>query len=112
MRIQGIFTSMFWFNKPEIVSDEVKTFLEFEKEWLYGTWDIKKILLIITVPFSFAFLAVAFWKRNLIFGLLVLILIATGKITWSILNAGKSGETVIIPAIIGLILYIGLIFLE
>lgn len=99
-----LFTSMFWFSKPEIVSEDVKTFLQFEKDWLYGEWDYKKILLIITVPISFTFLGLAFWKRSLLMGLGVVVLMATGKIVWSIQNAGESGKSIIIPAILGLLI--------
>jgi hypothetical protein len=106
-----LFTSMFWFNTPEIVTDKAKAFLQFEKDWLYGTWDFKKILLILTVPFSFIVLGLAFWKASLWIGLAVVILMAIGKITWSIINAGESGKSILIPAIIGLLICFGLIFL-
>ncbi|NEW81536.1 MAG: hypothetical protein GZ094_04120 [Mariniphaga sp.] len=105
-----IFTSMFWFNRPEVVSDNVKTFLQFEKDWLYGEWDFKKLMLIITVPVSFIALGLAFWKHSLFMGLGVAILITTGKIVWSIQNAGESGKSIIVPAILGLIICITLIF--
>lgn len=105
-----LFTSMFWFNKPEWVCEQVQSFLEFEKDWLYGKWDFKKILLILTVPISFIALGLAFWKRSLILGLLVVVLMATGKIIWSILNAGSSGQSIIIPAALGLFICLGLIY--
>jgi hypothetical protein len=101
MTIFCLFTSMFWFNTPEVVSNNVKTFLQFEKDWLYGEWNYKKIILIITVPISFMALGLAFWKRSLIMGLGVVVLMATGKIIWSIQNAGESGKAIIIPAIFG-----------
>lgn len=110
MTIFCLFTSMFWFNTPEVVSNNVKTFLQFEKDWLYGEWNYKKIILIITVPISFMALGLAFWKRSLIMGLGVVVLMATGKIIWSIQNAGESGKAIIIPAIFGLIICCGLIF--
>ena len=105
-----LFTSMFWFNRPEVVTDNVKTFLQFEKDWLYSTWNYKKILLIITVPISFFALGLAFWKRSLLIGLCVMALVATGKIIWSIQNAGEAGKSIIIPAVVGLLLCSGLIF--
>jgi len=105
-----LFTSMFWFNRPDLIADNVKTFLQFEKDWLYGEWGYKKILLIITVPISFIALGLSFWKRSLSMGLGVMVLMATGKIVWSIQNAGESGETIIIPAILGLLICSGLIF--
>src|SRR5574344_2552562 len=105
-----LFTSMFWFNRPEVVSDNVKTFMQFEKDWLYGEWNYKKVILITTVPISFFALGLAFWKRSLIMGLGVIVLMATGKIVWSIQNAGESGKSIIIPAILGLLICRGLIY--
>lgn len=105
-----LFTSMFWFNKPELVSNNVKTFLQFEKDWLYGEWSYKKIMLVITIPISFFALGLAFWKRSLLMGLGVVVLMATGKIVWSIQNAGESGKSIIVPAILGLLICSGLIF--
>jgi len=82
-----LFTSMFWFNRPEVVSDNIKIFLKFEKDWLYGEWNYKKIMLIVTIPVSFIALGLAFWKRSIFMGLGVVILMATGKIVWTIQNA-------------------------
>lgn len=103
-----LLTSMFWFSKPDIVSDEVISFLQFEKDWLYGEWNLIKLWLISTVPVSFFALGLAFWKRSLIMGLGVVVLMATGKIVWSIYNAGESGKSIIIPAVCGLIVCVGL----
>lgn len=105
-----LFTSMFWFSKPEVVSENVMTFLQFEKDWLYGIWDYKKVLLAITVPVSFIALGLAFWKRSLIMGLGVVVLMATGKIIWSIYNAGEAGKSIIVPALVGLLLCVSLIY--
>lgn len=105
-----LFTSMFWFNKPDTVSENVKLFLQFEKDWLYGTWDLQKILLILAVPISFFALGMAFWKRSLWIGLGVVVLMATGKIIWSIMNAGETGKSILIPALAGLLICFGIIF--
>jgi hypothetical protein len=101
---------MFWFSRPEIVSENVKTFLQFEKDWLLGDWNYKKIILIITVPVSFIALGLAFWKRSLFIGLGVVVLMATGKIVWSIQNAGESGKSIIVPTMLGLLICCGFIF--
>lgn len=105
-----LFTSMFWFAKPETINEQVKMFLQFEKDWLNAQWDYKKWLLVLTVPVSFLVLGLAFWKRSLLMGLGVVVLMATGKIIWSIYNAGEAGKSILIPAIIGLILCIILIY--
>lgn len=97
-----LFTSMFWFNRPSEVSEQVMSFLQFEKEWIYGAWNFQKFMLILTVPVSFFALGLAFWKRSLMMGLGVVVLMATGKIIWSIQNAGESGKSILIPALLGL----------
>ena len=86
-----IFPSMFWFPRPELVSDSVVKFLQFEKDFLYGKWHIEKVMMILTIPISFIALGISFWKRSLIMGIGVVILMATGKMVWSIQNTGESG---------------------
>ncbi|WP_209405394.1 hypothetical protein [Pseudozobellia sp. WGM2] len=110
LSIFALFTSMFWFPKPEIVSKNVIDFLEFEKEYLHGEWNLSKILLSFTIPISFIALGLAFWKRSLIMSIAVVLLMATGKMVWSIQNAGESGKSILIPAILGLLICCGLIF--
>lgn len=105
-----LFTSMFWFSKPEAISEQVKMFLQFEKDWLNAEWDYKKWLLVLTVPFSFFALGLAFWKRSLLMGLGVVVLMATGKIVWSIYNAGDAGKSILVPATVGLALCVILIY--
>lgn len=99
-----LLTSMFWFPKPLIVTDQVRQFLEFEKQWLNSKIDLEKIILLLMVPISFTALGLAFWKRSLWIGLGVIALMATGKIVWSILYADQAGKSIIIPAILGLII--------
>lgn len=106
----ALFTSMFWFSKPEVVNEQVVGFLQYEKEWLSKSWETGDVMLALTVPFSFFLLALAFWRRSLWMGLAVVILMATGKIFWSIQSAGESGKSIVVPAILGLALCFGLIF--
>lgn len=115
--IFALFTSMFWFPKPEVVSESVIDFLEFEKEYLYGEWNLTKQFITLSIPFSFFALGLAFWKRSVIMGIAVIVLMATGKMLWSIQNAGESGKSILIPAILGLLIcciliYFGFIKLE
>ena len=107
-----LFTSMFWFPKPDIVNNSVIEFLQFEREYLLGVWNVKKILLALLIPISFVLLGLAFWKRSIKLGIGVLILITIGKITWSILNAGESGKSILLPGIIGLVICSIFIFLK
>ncbi|WP_103072333.1 hypothetical protein [Aquimarina sediminis] len=108
--IFALFTSMFWFPKPEIVNQNVIQFLQFEKDYLYGDWNLSKKLLSLTIPLSFLALGLAFWKRSLVMGIGVVVLMATGKIVWSIQNAGESGKSILTPAIIGLFICCGLMY--
>ena len=108
--IFALFTSMFWFPKPDIVSENVIEFLAFEKEYLCGQWNTSKILMTLTIPISFMALGLACWKRSLIIGTSVVVLMATGKMVWSIQNAGESGMAIMIPAIVGLMICCGLIY--
>ena len=101
---------MFWFSKPEVVSESVKTFLQFEKDYLYGEWNFSKILMTLTIPISFIALGLSLWKRSLLMGLGVMVLMATGKIIWSVQNAGESGKSILVPAILGLIICMALVF--
>lgn len=105
-----LFTSMFWFNQPNVVSEQVKTFLAFEKEWLTGSWTVSKLFLACTIPISFFLLGLAFWKRSLLLGISVLIMMATGKMIWSVQNAGESGKSIFVPAIVGLTLCIVILY--
>lgn len=106
-----LLTSMFWFPKPAVVNEQVKQFLEMEKEYLSGGWGIPKILISLLVPISLTVLAAAFWKRNLWFGLSVMALIAVAKMIWSIAYGGEAGRSVLLPAVVGLVVCTGLIYL-
>lgn len=106
-----LLTSMFWFPKPEIVSEQVRQFLQMEKEYLTGDWNMEKVLLSSLVPVSLAALAMAFWKRSIWIGVLVLILIAVVKMIWSIVFGGEAGRSIFIPAILGLIICIAFIYI-
>lgn len=107
-----LLTSMFWFPKPAVVNEQVKQFLEMEKEYLSGGWGMTKILISLLVPVSLTVLAAAFWKRNLWFGLSVMALIAVAKMIWSIAYGGEAGRSVLLPAVVGLVVCTGLIYLS
>lgn len=105
-----LFTSMFWFPVPQTVDPDVQQFLALEKKWLSSTWSITEAIMGLTVPLFFFVLALAFWKRSLIFGLAIVVLTAGGKILWSISLDGGSGKSVIIPALLGLVICVALLY--
>ena len=106
-----LLTSMFWFSKPEVVGENAKQFLDMEKAWLTGEWTFAKIAMTLIVPVSLIILSAAFWKRNLWFGLSVVIFIAIAKMVWSVAFGGDSGKSIFIPAITGLIICCAFILL-
>ena len=105
-----LLTSMVWFPKPTIVSEDVKQFLRYEENWLNSQWTLEELGLFSLVPFSLVALGLTFWKRSLWMGLAVLVSIAIGKISWAIAIAGGSGQSIVVPALLGLILCCVLVY--
>ena len=106
----ALFTSMFWFSQPQSVSIDVVEFLEFEKTYLKGKWGVQEWVFSFTVPFSLWALAFAFWKKSYLIGISVLILIATGKILWSLNYGQDAGKSILIPAIAGLSICLAFVY--
>ena len=96
-------TSMFWFPEPERPDPRVVEFLAAEKEYLTGDWTLTKVLLSLLVPVSFTALALAFWRRSLLYGLVVIDSMVLVKIAWSFYYGGESGLALLPPALVGLI---------
>lgn len=97
LTLVALATSMAWFPAPETTKPAVIEMLDTEEEYLTENWVLWKILLALIVPASFAALAVAFWKRSLIWGLAVLngtILIKTG---WTFVVSTESGALSHLP---------------
>jgi hypothetical protein len=105
-----LLSSMFWFPEPEMASAQVTQFLQVEIDYLNAPWGIGKILMTMLVPISLIILGAAFWKRNLLFGISVIVFIALAKILWSVVFGGESGTSILAPAIIGLIICVILIY--
>jgi hypothetical protein len=103
LTLVALATSMFWFPAPERVDPRVAEFLAVEREYLTGDWMLWKVLLALVVPISFAALAVAFWKRSLVWGLAVINAMVLVKIVWSFYFGDASGGLVLLPsALVGL----------
>jgi hypothetical protein len=104
-------TSMFWFPAPEAIGTQEAQFLEMEMDYLTGEWGFAKIFMALMVPLSFILLGAAFWKRNLLMGLAVIVLIAVAKMIWGVVFGGESGTSIFAPALIGLLICAVLIYL-
>jgi hypothetical protein len=103
LTVLALVTSMFWFPAPERVDPRAAEFLAVEKDYLTGDWTLTKILLALLVPVSFAALAVAFWRRSLVWGLTVINVMVLVKIVWSFYFGEESGGLTLLPsALVGL----------
>lgn len=100
----ALFTSMFWFPAPAVPDPAVERFLQVEKDYMLGSWDLAKVLWTLTVPAFFFLLGLAFWKRSLWWGIAVINLAALGKIFWSVLTGGEAGLATLGPALIGMLI--------
>jgi hypothetical protein len=98
LTVVALATSMFWFPAPEHVSPRAAEFLAVEREYLTGDWMLWKILLALVVPISFAALAVAFWKRSLVWGLVVINAMVLVKIVWSFYFGEEAGGLTLLPS--------------
>ncbi|GAE87994.1 hypothetical protein [Acetivibrio straminisolvens] len=107
--IFALFTSMFWFPAPSASNPQVLEFLAFEMDYLKGPWTAPKIVMSLAVPLFFFMLLMAAWKRNWKLLLGVIIGAAVLKFIWSIAFSGEAGMSILKPALLGLILCVGVL---
>ena len=105
-----LFTSMFWFSKPNTTNPEVEKFLNFEANYLKSGWTIDKIALFFTVVTFFIFIIISTWTKNWKLLLVILIAAAFFKIFNSYLLTGKSAFSLLMPAVTGLIVCVMAVF--
>ena len=98
LTVVALSTSMFWFPAPERVDPRAAEFLAVEREYLTSGWPLWKVMLALLVPISFAALAVAFWKRSLVWGLAVINAMVLVKIVWSFYFGDESGGLTLLPS--------------
>ena len=104
LTVVALATSMFWFPAPEQADPRAAEFLAVEKEYLTGDWTLWKVMLALVLPISFAALALAFWKRSLVWGLAVINAMVLVKIVWSFYFGDESGGLTLLPsAVAGLL---------
>src|ERR671916_32655 len=65
-------TSLFWFPAPAQPSPRVLEYLAWERAFLTGDHVVAKLVLLVLVIGFFVALAIAFLKRNWLYGLVVL----------------------------------------
>ena len=98
LTVLALATSMFWFPAPQRVDPKAVAFLAVEREYLTSDWTFTKILLALLVPVSFAALAVAFWRRSLVWGLAVINAMVLVKLVWSFYFGDTSGGLTLLPS--------------
>lgn len=96
-------TSMFWFPAPVTPDPRSAAFLEAERQYLLGPWNMAKIAFAALIPAFFIAVAIAFWRRSIWIGLALINAASLIKVGWSLHYGGESGWTVVPPALIGLI---------
>jgi len=107
--IFALFTSMFWFPAPAEPNPRASEFLAFEMDYLKGEWTAQKIVISLAVPLFFWLLLTTAWKRNGKWLLGVIAGAAVLKFAWSVVFSGEAGMSVLKPALLGLVVCIGLI---
>jgi hypothetical protein len=96
-------TSMFWFPAPERADPGVEALLDAELAFLQGPWTMAKSALTTLAPFTMIALGLAFWRRSLRFGAVVLNAMFLLKIAWVFLVAPQQGALqTLAPALAGM----------
>lgn len=93
-------TSMFWFPAPDNPSPAVIEMLNAERDYLLGEWGFWKILVSLYTPLMFTLLAMAFWKRSLVYGLAVINAMFLFKIVWTFVVSDLDGAIAHLTAVI------------
>ncbi len=95
-----IATNFFWFPMPEHVDPQALEFLDAERQWMMSAWDLGKVILVLSVPISLTLLGMAFWKRSLLMGLLLIDAIFVLKAVYSV-ALGESGWALVPFLVVG-----------
>ncbi|MBX3624826.1 MAG: hypothetical protein KF892_07430 [Rhizobacter sp.] len=100
----ALLTSMFWFPVPEHVPPGVLAALAAERAYLLSPWSIPKVAVALLVPGMLAALALAFWRRSLVWGAVVVNAIAIAKVSWTgVVFEAEGFLEHLAPAVAGLV---------
>jgi hypothetical protein len=104
LTILALATSMFWFPAPGESNAAVNEMLAAESEYLTANWTLWKVLMASVVPALFAALGLAFWRRSLAWGLVVINAAILIKIGWTFVFGTEAGALSHLPAaVLGLV---------
>ena len=105
LTLVALATSMAWFPAPASPSPAVIEMLDAERDYLFGPWNAAKVFASLLIPATFTALALAFWRRSLIWGLVVINGAVLFKIGWTYAVSGTAGANAhLVPALAGLVL--------
>jgi hypothetical protein len=69
----------------------IEEFLAFERVRLTGEWTFEKTVSSLAVPLILGLLCLAFWRRSLLWGLVIINAIAVTKLVWGVVDGGDTG---------------------
>lgn len=98
----ALITSMIWFPQPRQVSPRIIEFLNYEQDFLRQGLTFQKVSFAVLVLIFFVTIILAVWHRSWKLTSLILILTALLKMIWSVLDSGRAGWTILLPASLGL----------
>ncbi|WP_417267016.1 hypothetical protein [Celeribacter baekdonensis] len=104
LSVLAIVTSMFWFPVPVAPREDVLAFLAMERALLQSGWTAANLLGALAVAVYFGLVALAFWRRSLWLGFVVVALGAGLKLLWSVLFSPEAGVAVAPFALFGVLL--------
>jgi hypothetical protein len=97
-------SSMAWFPAPAEPSAMAVEILAAERAYLLAPWGWAKVAVALLVPLSFAALALAFWRRSILWGLVVLNAMPVAKVAWTFVVFPREGALYhLVPAALGLV---------
>jgi hypothetical protein len=98
LTLVALATSMSWFPATETTSPAVIEMRAAEEAYFAAGWPLWKVLLALIVPISFAALGLVFWKRSIVYGLVLLNVIVLVKLAWSFYFGEESGGLTLLPS--------------
>ena len=97
LTLVALATSMFWFPAPGRLDPMTLEFLAVEREYLTGDWTLAKVLQALLVPISLA-LGLVFWKRSIVYGLVLINAMVLVKLVWRFYFGDESGGLTLLPS--------------
>jgi hypothetical protein len=95
-------TSLFWFPAPENPGARVEGYLAWERQFVTEGSIAARVFLVVLVIGFFVALAAAFWKRDWLWGLVVLNAGTLLKVIWSVAFGGEAGWASLAPSVVTL----------